>query len=66
MSRIAKMTIYVDQTRHQQNVSVRTTGTRGLVPLNTVDLEIPTDSQSPSPDGPTFWRAIIALVGPEI
>jgi hypothetical protein len=56
------MTIYVDQTRHGQNISVRTVGERGQVPLGTVDLEIPTNAQSPSPDANTFWHAVLTLV----
>lgn len=62
MSKVGKITIFVDQTRHQQNISVRTTGQRGAVPLNTISLEIPTASQSPSPDANTFWHAILSLV----
>jgi len=66
VSRIAKMTIFVDQTRHQQNISVRTVGARGQVALNTISLEIPSISQSPSPDAATFWHAILSLVLPDI
>lgn len=66
MSKIGKLTVYVDQTRHGQNISVRTVGSRGAVALNTISLEIPTNSQSPSPDAETFWHAILSLVLPEI
>jgi hypothetical protein len=66
VSRIGKLTIFVDQTRHKQNISVRTVGARGPVALNTIKLEIPSDFQSPSPDAATFWHAILSLVLPDI
>lgn len=57
---MAKMTLYVSQTATGQTVSIRTTGKRGTVLLNTISTEVTTASQSPSPDASTFWKDVIA------
>jgi hypothetical protein len=66
MAKIGKITVYVSQARNTQTISVRTTGARGTVALNTVVADVTAPSQSPSPDAPTFWedvlnRAILAI-----
>lgn len=62
VSKIAKMTLYVTQTKNTQTISVRTVGKRGTVTLNTLNPDIQTPSQSPSPDALTFWKDVLAKV----
>lgn len=59
MATMAKMTLFVSQTATGQTISIRTTGKRGQVALNTVSAEVVTPSQSPSPDAPTFWKDVL-------
>jgi hypothetical protein len=57
--RIAKITIFVDQSRTTETLSVRTTGSKGTVALNTISNDMTYASHSPSPDAVTFWTAVL-------
>lgn len=56
---MAKITIFVNQTATGQQMAIRTVGRKGQVLLNTVNVELDTVSQSPSPDAATFWHDVL-------
>jgi hypothetical protein len=59
VSKIGKITIFVSQARTSQQMSVRTTGARGKVPLNTVTVDVSSPSQSPSDTAEHFWQDVL-------
>jgi hypothetical protein len=59
MAKIGKITIYVSQSRHGQEVSIRTTGARGQVPLNTITDDVQYNAQSPSDTAVHFWQDVL-------
>jgi hypothetical protein len=61
MSKIGKITVYVEQGMHSQVIRVRTTGRAGAVSLNTVSLDTSYDFRTSAADAKLFWGAILAL-----
>lgn len=59
MADIAKITIRVSQGRMGQTISVRTTGARGTIPLNTITTDTNYPSQSPSDTAANFYHDVL-------
>lgn len=59
MSKVGKITIYVEQAATTEVIRVRTTGSKGSVALNTISTDEGYVSHSPSPDAATFWTAVL-------
>jgi len=59
VSKIGKITIFVDQTRNAESLSIRTTGVVGTVSLSMSPVDQQFVSRSPSPDAATFWKDIL-------
>jgi hypothetical protein len=60
MARIGKITIFVDQSRNQQTISVRTTGSRGAVNLSGITADVTANSQSPTTTPVAFWQDVLS------
>lgn len=60
MARIGKITVFVDQSRNQQTISVRTTGARGAVNLSGVNADVTASSQSPTTTAVAFWQDVLS------
>lgn len=59
MAKVAKITIFVEQSMNQETIRVRTTGLIGTTQLNTISTDVQYPSRSPSPDAPTFFAAVL-------
>lgn len=59
MADVAKITIRVSQGRMGQTISVRTTGARGTIPLNTISTDTNYPSQSPSDTAANFYHDVL-------
>jgi hypothetical protein len=59
VSKVGKITIEVTQAATTEVITVRTTGSKGTVSLNTISTNQGYASHSPSPDAHTFWTAVL-------
>lgn len=61
MARVAKITVYVDQTYSTQVVRVRTVGKVGSTAVNTINLDQGYAYKTAAVDAKTFWESVLAL-----
>lgn len=61
MARVAKITVYVDQTYNNQVLRVRTVGKVGTTNLNTINLDQGYAYKTAATDAKTFWENVLAL-----
>lgn len=61
MARVGKITIYVDQGFNTQVIKVRTVGTVGSTPVNTISIDQGYAYKTSAPDAKTFWENILTL-----
>ena len=59
MARVAKITIFVEQSMTGQILRVRTTGQRGTVLLNTISTDTEYPSQSPADTAANFYHDVL-------
>lgn len=63
MSKIGTIKISVDQSRTGQTLTINSTGRRGAVSLNGINVKVSYNSQSPSSTEIAFWLDVLALAG---
>lgn len=61
MARVAKITVYVEQTYGTQVLKVRTVGKVGSTPVNTISVDQGYAYKTAAVDAKTFWESILAL-----
>lgn len=66
MARVGKITVYVNQGAVAQQLSVRTTGAYGTVPLNTVTIDASYPTKTSESTAKAFWTDILNLVQAQI
>lgn len=59
MAKIGKITIYVTEQRHGHVVTVRTTGKKGTLLLNTVNLQETYQYVNPGTTADAYWKATL-------
>lgn len=64
MARAGKLTIFVDETRNNTHISVRTVGATGDKRLNTVSLDFDLGHRVGAPTADAYWQAVLAAVSP--
>lgn len=66
MARKGKITLYLSETTHASEISVRTVGALGTVALNTVTLDIPVNYAISGADAGAVWNQVLTLVLPHL
>ena len=61
MARVAKITVYVDQTYNTQVLRVRTVGKVGSTAVNTITKDQGYAYKTAAVDAKTFWESILTL-----
>jgi len=62
MAKIGKITCYVEESRNGHIVRVRTTGSKGSLLLNTVNLDETYTYVNPGTTANAYWKAIMDQV----
>jgi hypothetical protein len=59
MSKIGKITIFVEKSANTQTLRIRTVGSRGTVLLNDITVDNTTAHQSPTTTSVAFWTDVL-------